>query len=368
MKIVVIGGHITPALATMDALTKMRDDIQFYFFGRKSTREGDTAVSAEYQLITKRKIPFYEIKTGRLQRSFTQHTIPSLFKIPHGLIQSFYYLREIKPDVIVSYGGYVAVPVAIAGWILRIPVVTHEQTLIPGLANKIVARLSKRVALSFEETKKFYPFAHTIVVGNPIRAEIFEPKGVFKLHHHEKPVIYVTGGNQGAHKLNQFIFDNLKELLPRFIIIHQTGNAKLLKDDEISVQLRDRLPERYKSSYYPFSYIGPDAIGDVFAAADVIVGRSGINTICEIIALGKKALLIPVPQHSEQKFNAEYFKKNGFGEMSIQEELTPGLFISMIDLLLAHPLESHVLLQGQKIIRQDAAEVLAREIIYEAAR
>ncbi|MDQ3239656.1 MAG: UDP-N-acetylglucosamine--N-acetylmuramyl-(pentapeptide) pyrophosphoryl-undecaprenol N-acetylglucosamine transferase [bacterium] len=357
MKVIIIGGHVTPALATIDALKKVDSTTSFYFFGRKSTREGDNAISAEYELIKSLNIPFVSITTGRLQRVFTRYTILSLLKIPIGLFQSFNNLLKIKPDVIVSFGGYLAVPVVVAGWLLRIPVVVHEQTLIPGLANKISARFASIIALSFEETRKFYIRYNTVVLGNPIRKEIFQQNNIFKIVNKNRPVIFVTGGNQGAHGINMFVFENINNLLEHFIIIHQTGNSTTINDYARSVEIAKSLKDG--SSYYVYPYIGPEEIGDVFASCDLVLGRSGVNTMCEIIALSKKAILVPVPNHREQTYNAQYFSKLGFGSMIVQEELTPGLFISMANQLLSKPLDSQIILRGQKLIKQDAALVLA---------
>lgn len=363
MKVVIIGGHITPALATMDALKELHQDTQFFFIGRKNTLEGDSAISAEYKLVTERKIPFYPLTTGRLQRTFTKYTLYSLLKIPVGFFQSYQYLRKLKPDVVVSFGGYLAVPVALVARMMRIPVVIHEQTLVPGLANKIIARVSSLVAVSFEESRQYYPYAHTIVVGNPIREVIFQAEERFKVADHSRPVLYVTGGNQGAHSLNEFIFSLLPEILNLYTVIHQTGNSEVYKDYEKAQNMLQSLTDGLKRRYYPFTYIGPEMIGDVYKETDIIVGRSGMNTLCEIIALGKRGLLIPIPNHKEQEYNARYFKKMGFGEMLEQEALTPGLFYGTVSELLTRPLELQIVLSGQKIIRKDAASILAKEII-----
>lgn len=141
-KIVITGGHLTPALAVMEKLREQ--GWQIVFFGRQHALEGDSSVSVEYQTITKLGISFISLTAGRLQRSFTRYTVFSFLKIPIGFIQSFYYLIKFKPTVILSFGGYVALPVALAGWMLKIPIVTHEQSVVPGLANKIIFKFAKK--------------------------------------------------------------------------------------------------------------------------------------------------------------------------------------------------------------------------------
>jgi len=149
-KIVVTGGHLTPALAVIEKLRQ--DGWQIVFFGRKHALEGDPAVSVEYKILKEQGIPFVNLTSGRLQRSLTRYTISSLLKIPLGLIQSFYYLLKFKPNVILSFGGYLALPVALAGWILRIPIVTHEQSVIPGLATRIITHFAKKICVSWPQT------------------------------------------------------------------------------------------------------------------------------------------------------------------------------------------------------------------------
>jgi UDP-N-acetylglucosamine--N-acetylmuramyl-(pentapeptide) pyrophosphoryl-undecaprenol N-acetylglucosamine transferase len=147
--IFITGGHITPAIAIIDTLTT-RSDVQVVFIGRKYAMEQDKQASAEYELIAAKQIRFLPITTGRLQRSFTGQTIPSLLKIPVGFVQSFIYCLRERPKLVVSFGGYIALPVAYAAWILRIPVITHEQTLVAGLANKLIALVARRVCVTFQ--------------------------------------------------------------------------------------------------------------------------------------------------------------------------------------------------------------------------
>ncbi|MDQ3098482.1 MAG: UDP-N-acetylglucosamine--N-acetylmuramyl-(pentapeptide) pyrophosphoryl-undecaprenol N-acetylglucosamine transferase [bacterium] len=362
MKIVIIGGHITPALATMDALVKLDSKVEFFFIGRKHTREGDKALSAEYLLMTQKGIKSYSLTTGRLQRQFTRYTIPSLFKIPYGLYQSLAILREIKPDVICAFGGYLAVPVVIAGWLLKIPSITHEQTLIPGLANKIVSRFVQKIALSFEDTKKYYPYAHTVVTGNPIRSEISVAKGNFILDKKELPVIYITGGNQGAHPINELIFNILPQLLTFAHVVHQTGNATFFNDFSRAKRLEQSYAKKYAGSYTVFDYVTPDLIGDVFSYSDIVISRSGINTLCELLYLAKRAILIPIPLHREQEYNADFFSQSGLGVALSQERLSPERLLKIIQDMLGRKITESDALKAKAMVLPDAAGALARVI------
>jgi len=367
MKIVITGGHITPALATMDALKRKRQDIEFHFFGRLHAREGDTALSAEYEIMKSMGIPFYPITTGRLQRTFTRYTVPSLFKIPKGFWQSYKHLQQIKPDIIVSFGGYLAVPVVIAGRLLRIPVVSHEQTLVPGLANQIISKFANVLALSFEESKKNYPNVRTVVTGNPIRDEIFNRRGIFNFDKRDLPALYVTGGNQGSHIINQTIFELLPRLLERMHVIHQTGNAVTINDFAEGQKLARAVEGGYAGSYFVFDYVGPDMIGDVFNYSDVVVSRAGVNILCDLFALGKKAIIIPIPKTSnnEQGNNADFFARTGLGTSLSQSELSADRLFQEIIALQARSLSIETIQHVRSLIHLDAGDRLADVVLAE---
>src|SRR3989304_10101442 len=148
-KIFITGGHVTPPLAVIEEIVYRYPDWQIFFVGRKYAMEGDLTVSEEYRIIRELGLPFLPLVTGRLQRRFTRYTIPSLLKIPQGLLQAWLYVREHKPDVIVTFGGYVGLPVVLAGWLLRIPIISQDETRSVGLANRLVSLLSAKICLSY---------------------------------------------------------------------------------------------------------------------------------------------------------------------------------------------------------------------------
>ena len=153
MRIVIVGGHLSPALAVIE---KLKAEEVFYI-GRKHAFEGDKAISAEYQEVEKLNIPFFTLNTGRLQRKFSKHTMPSLIKIPFGFVRSFAILKKIRPDVVLGFGSYMFLPVALASKLLNIPVIVHEQTLEAGVTNKLVAKFAKKVCISWESSKDYFP-------------------------------------------------------------------------------------------------------------------------------------------------------------------------------------------------------------------
>src|SRR4030043_967486 len=205
MKVAICGGHLTPALAVIGELKK-RGIKDLIFIGREKATEGDSASSAESVVIPTLDIKFYAISAGRLQRKFTRYTIPSLLKVPIGLAQTLLILSQEKPNLVISFGSYVAFPVVVAAWILGIPSITHEQTVRGGLANHLIARFAKKIAVSCEDSLDFFPKGKTVLTGNPIRQEILN----IKKKRTSRPVIFITGGNQGAHSLNEIILEILE--------------------------------------------------------------------------------------------------------------------------------------------------------------
>ena len=332
MKILVVaggGGHFAPAIAFIEALPR---EVAVFLVVRKFSLEGDKTVSLEYKTAESLKIPFYSIMTGRLQRVFTKYTLFSLFKIPVGFIQSFFILAKEKPDVIVSFGGYVSVPVTVMGFFNKIPIVIHEQTLGAGLANRIASKFAKKICVSFDTSLRFFPKEKTIVTGNPFRKEINQTQ-TFKrpLFFDEKfdsdssPLLYITGGSQGSREINRLIAGCAQKLLKKVRIVHQTGQADNSKDYKVLLATRETFSPEEKKRYIITPFIDSQSVGFVLHYADIIVSRSGMNTITELMVLEKPSLLIPLPssQGNEQYNNARFFAQTGLGKVLDQDKLTP---------------------------------------------
>jgi UDP-N-acetylglucosamine--N-acetylmuramyl-(pentapeptide) pyrophosphoryl-undecaprenol N-acetylglucosamine transferase len=332
MKIVIIGGHFSPALAVIE---KIKTEELFYI-GRKYTFEGDKAISLEYVEITKLGIPFYEINTARLQRKFTKQTIISLTKFPSGFLQALKILRQIRPNVVVGFGGYVSVPVVLAAYFLKIPIIIHEQTLEIGLANKIAARIANKICISWESSRKYFPPNKTVLTGNPLQASILNAKPISKKN--DLPVLYITGGSSGSHALNLLVEESLSKLLEQFKVIHQTGDAKEFADykrlEEVKNKLNSNLSKNYHLQKF---YTAGEAVNNL-QTADLVVGRAGINTITELIYFQKPAFLIPLPfaQREEQLKNALFLKELGLGELGLQKTLTADIFQATIAKMFAN--------------------------------
>lgn len=338
-KILLIGGHLTPALAVLDEL-KERDFNNIVWVGRRYAQVGDRRKSSEYKLIRKKGIKFYDLKTGRLQRKWVGKTfwigIKQLLRIPLGFYQSFSIVLKEKPDIIVSFGGYLAVPVVIASKLLFKKVVTHEQTITSGLANKIIGRLANKVFISWEESRKFFPKRKTVKTGNPIRKSVLRVDTNEFNFDNDLPIIYVTGASQGSNTINWRLLEILPKLLKRTNIIHQTGSSSVTNDHTKALKAKKRLPKKLKNNYVVKKHIFSSEIGEVFHKSIFIVSRSGANTVTEILALGKPAILIPIPWTSgdEQTKNARFLERVGLADVIIQDELTPELLHDRIILML----------------------------------
>ncbi len=363
MKIVIIGGHLTPALSLIEAL---EGKAEILYVGRKHALEGDKAVSLEYATITEKNIPFAQIKTGRLQRSLTKHTVPSLAKTPAGFLRSMLILKKYKPDVVVGFGGYVSVPVIMAAKVLRIPIVIHEQTLEAGAANRFVAKFADKICVSFDSSIKYFPKEKVVLTGNPIRDAINHPKKKFPLESKD-PVIYITGGSQGSHFINHMISENLAKLLDKYILVHQTGDSHEFKDyDKLSI-LKEGL-NNGKDRYIISKFYSPFEVGAIMKRADLVISRAGVNTISELIILEKPSYLIPLPisQKDEQLKNAEFLKKLGLGEIGNQKSLTPEIFLREVTGMIEN-IKNYRIKHHKSHFPKNAAEKIV-EVIYAASK
>ncbi len=375
MKILIVaggGGHFAPALAVIEKLPK---ECEILVVGRKYVFEGDQSLSLEYQTATKLNLPFRPLTTGRLQRKFTRYTINSLLKIPIGLSQATSILTQFKPDVVLSFGGYVSVPITLAASILRIPLVIHEQTLEAGISNKLVSKFARKVCISWEQSAKYFPAGKTILTGNPLRKE-FEmgdlrtdkfKKTLSHARPHE-PTIYVTGGSSGSHAINILIEGVVEKLLQKYNIVHQVGEAKQYNDFERLSKLRDSLDMELKSGYTLVKYIEPSKVADYLNTANLVIARSGMNTVTELMYFGKPSILIPLPygQHQEQLKNAQFMKSLGLAEIAEQSTLTSEKLSVLIDQIFANiDTYSNNADAGRKLIDKNAADKII-EVVYEA--
>jgi len=361
VKVVVTGGHHTPALAVMEELKK-RGNFEFHWIGHRVSLGGEHVVSAEFRTIERLKIPFYSLRTGKFYRT----SIYEWLKIPLGFFHALYLLAKIRPRLVISFGGYLAAPVVLAASLLRIPSVTHEQTVISGWANHFIATFAKKIFVSWPQSLSNFPKGKTLLTGNPLRKAIFEKKTDRFQFREKLPVIYVTGGKQGAHLINEAIRGALSKFLKKYNLIHQTGSAEAFKDYQRVIILRDQLPQLLRRRYIIQEYFGEEEIGAVYASADVVVGRSGANTVSELAALGKPAILIPISRasHREQLLNAQLLAKSGAALILKEEQLSPTSLLGAIDTVAADlSLYRRQASLTKKLVNLRAASRIANEVV-----
>lgn len=326
-RIVLTGGHAaTTAIAVIEEIRAQGKDWKLYWIGVKNAIEGKKVVTLESEVLPRLGVKFLNITTGRIQRKFTFWTIPSIFKLPIGLLQSLYYLFKIRPKCVLSFGGFASFPVVVNAKLLGIPVIIHEQTSVAGRANLAVSKFASIVTLSRNESVKYFKNIKSVVIGNPVMRKILEIKPVGKKK--EDFVIFITGGSRGSQSINLAVEQILKTLLKKFKVIHQTGGLDYLKFSN----LKQKFPAALRNNYEVFIRINPLEINKIYSKSSLIISRSGANTVSEIMVTGRPAILIPLPISylNEQYKNAVIAKSFGVAKIIEQRNLTPKILLKNI--------------------------------------
>ncbi|MFZ5844869.1 MAG: UDP-N-acetylglucosamine--N-acetylmuramyl-(pentapeptide) pyrophosphoryl-undecaprenol N-acetylglucosamine transferase [Patescibacteria group bacterium] len=362
-KVFVTGGHLTPAMAVIEELTKETKRWEIVFIGRIHQLEGDQGLSEEYRIIKKLGLKFLPLTTGRFTRVFSFETLISLSKIPLGLVTAFRYCLEEKPGIIISFGGYLALPVVVAGAILGIPTITHEQTRAIGLANRVISFFARRICVSYREMVRQFPPHKTVFTGLPIRRQIFDPPREISLTILlNYPLLYIMGGTTGASSLNELVYPGLAGLTTKYMVVHQTGRLSY----ERALSFRQKLSQAQQEHYLPVPYLDTLEHAWVLSRAALVVGRSGANSVGEIAATGKVAVFIPLPWSAggEQQKNARYLVDRGSAVMLNQQKLDPLALVATIEETFSHL--SQYQKRAEEIAREfprDGARLFVKEII-----
>ncbi|MDO8487737.1 MAG: UDP-N-acetylglucosamine--N-acetylmuramyl-(pentapeptide) pyrophosphoryl-undecaprenol N-acetylglucosamine transferase [bacterium] len=322
MKTVIFtGGHHTSSLVVAKAM--QAKGWRVFWFGHRYSMWGDTADSAEYREVTAAKIEFHNLLAGKFYRTYNPF---KLIRIPFGFIHALLLLIRLRPAGIVSFGGYLAVPTVICGWLLGIPAITHEQTVVEGWANKVVSRFANKVAVTWPVSLKLFPKNKGVFVGLPLRPEIkaLKKKGVSKKIY-DPITVFITGGKQGSHVLNRIIFDNFNQLGEKYNMIHQTGTSTVYHDYA-------RAQELHLPNYEAFDFDSHKWIA-ALGRADVVVSRAGAHSVYELSYLGKRSVLIPIPwvSHDEQTKNARQMETAGLAVVLPEKDLTFKSLMTAID-------------------------------------
>ena len=310
-------GHVTPNIALLPRLKELGYDIQYI----------GSYTGIEKELIEPFGIPYHGISSGKLRRYFSVQNFTDPFRVLKGFREAHKLIRQLKPDVIFSKGGFVSVPVVLTGKRCKVPVIIHESDMTPGLANKIAIPSAAKVCCNFPETLKSLPEGKAVLTGSPIRQELLSGNKIAAMDMchftSDKPVILVIGGSLGAVAVNNAVREALPELLKDFQIIHLCGKGKMdesLKDVE---------------GYCQFEYI-KNELRNLFALADIVISRAGANAICELLALHKPNLLIPLSANAsrgDQILNARSFERQGFSLVLEEEQLTKETLLNAVKTL-----------------------------------
>lgn len=313
-------GHVTPNIALIPQLREKGYDIQYI-----GSYQG-----IEKDLIEPFGIPYHGISSGKLRRYFSVQNFSDPFRVLKGLGQARKLVRDLKPDIIFSKGGFVSVPVVLAGKQNHVPVIIHESDMTPGLANKIAIPCASKVCCNFPETLEHLPKEKAVLTGSPIRQELLSGNKLAALNFcgftPDKPVILVIGGSLGAVAVNDAVRAALPKLLENFQVIHLCGKGKM--DDSLEGT----------EGYRQFEYI-KDELHDLFALADLVISRAGANAICELLALHKPNLLIPLSANAsrgDQILNARSFERQGFSIVLEEEETNNETLLAAVHRLYEH--------------------------------
>ena len=316
-------GHVTPNIALIPRLKELSYDIHYI-----GSLDG-----IEKELIDNIGIPYYGISSGKLRRYFDMKNFTDPIRIIKGFHQAKNIIKELKPNVLFSKGGFVTVPVVLAAKEYKVPSIIHESDMTPGLANKICIPAASKVCCNFPETLQYLPQEKAAFTGSPIRKELLQGNkfAALDICHFtiNKPTMLVIGGSLGASAINHIVRTALPSLLERFQVIHLCGKNKI--EDSLN----------HIEVYAQFEYVTSE-LRDLFALADIVISRAGANAICEILALQKPNLLIPLPASSsrgDQLLNAASFKEQGFSIVLQEEEITEEVFLTSVNQLYTHRLD-----------------------------
>ncbi|NTW27614.1 MAG: undecaprenyldiphospho-muramoylpentapeptide beta-N-acetylglucosaminyltransferase [Candidatus Moranbacteria bacterium] len=354
------GGHLTPLVAVAEKLkAKLGSEANILYVG--SGAEMEKQIMAENGIATKFVI------SGKLRRYFSLQNFVDFFKVPIGFVQSLWLLLVFMPDAIFSKGGYVAVPIVLAAWIYRIPIMIHESDSAPGLANQFLAKFANRIAIAYPTAEEYFPKERTALVGNPIRFQITE--GDPRMLRQElgftesRKTLLILGGSQGSKIINDAITNILPQLLQHFQVIHQTGQ------DHYEDVVREAAIMGIKAGhdgYYAAPFMNANKLRDAFALSDLVISRAGATFITEIAANEKPAILIPISQsaNNHQQMNAYALAKIGAALVLEESNLGEHILLEKINHILSdEQLQQNMKAAIKTFYHPNAADVIANSII-----
>lgn len=328
LKILLTGGHAgSTAYSVIQSLIDIRKNLDIYWIGVANAFEGKSAQTFEKRVFPGMGVNFVGIKAGKLQTKLTAWTFVSILKIPLGLFQAIYQIYRINPDIVVSFGGFASVPVVIAAWIFKVPIIIHEQTMAGGRANQFSGVFAKKIVLARKESIPYFNSKKTVVLGNPISKEILSVKPKTKINN--PPTLFVMGGSRGSELINNILMESASKILKFFKVIHQTGEFQYREVDSF----RKRLSTFEKSRYKIFGFAMPSQMKDFYNESDIVISRAGANTVWEVMATGRPAIFIPlsIADKNEQYKNASYAERFGVARIITEDVLENSRLLTEIN-------------------------------------
>lgn len=311
-KLVLAGSHAgSTAIAVIQEIQKRKLNWEIHWIGM------------EYKNLEKLNIIFHNLESGKIENKLTKNTLPSILKIPNTLIKSYKLIKELNPDLVLSFGSGAGALVSLWSNFLKIPVIIHEQTAVAGRANIFSSYFANKILVAREGSLKYFSKLKSEVVGNPINKSIIELKSN-KRNLRVKSIL-ITGGSRGSTWINTAIKPLLPRLLEKYFIIHQTGENNIKEFEDIK-----------NEKYFTFGQTDPKNMAEVISKADIVVSRAGANTIADLIMLKKPSILIPIPwsYNDEQTENAKFMESFGLARILPQKELSPQRLLAEIDILI----------------------------------
>ncbi|MBO5508913.1 MAG: undecaprenyldiphospho-muramoylpentapeptide beta-N-acetylglucosaminyltransferase [Lachnospiraceae bacterium] len=308
-------GHVTPNMALIPILREKGYDIHYI-----GSYDG-----IEKKLMEDMGIPYHGISTGKLRRYFNVKNFSDPFRVIKGLSEAKHLMKELQPDVVFSKGGFVAVPVVLAAHSKHIPIICHESDMTPGLANRIAIPKASRVCCNFPETVESLPKGKATVTGTPIRQELFNGDAAAAMtfcgFKEIRPTLLIIGGSSGSVRVNEAVWSCIEDITKKYNVIHLCGKGKM--------------NDSYKNvpNYVQFEYIKQE-LANLLALSDVVVSRAGANAICELLALRKPSVLIPLSleaSRGDQILNAQSFAKSGYSKLLMEEDVNEASLIDAIN-------------------------------------
>lgn len=354
------GGHLFPLVAVAQKIKEKKPETEFIFMGPSGKMEKD--------IIGKTGVKMKSIICGKRRRYFSWLNFSDFFKVPVGIAQALWHLLVLMPDAVFSKGGYASVPVVISAWIYRIPVFIHESDANPGEANSVLGKFAKRVAVSYAEAEKYFPPDQVVLTGNPLFDDVTQGdaekiRKTFNLHESKK-VIFIAGGSQGARSINNKILNILPELLHKYELIHQTGESNF---DEVRHKAGELGVKTGHDGYFPMAFYGEDhELKDILAVADLVITRAGANTLTEIAACAKPAIVIPLSTaaNDHQRMNAYAIARHGGCVVLEENNLGEHLLLKKIDEIMENEeLRKELSKSINKFYHPDAAQKIAEGVL-----